>query len=46
MEDVEELLAMEFLRTRLAPPGAAAPVLSRRPFLGREDGVVVMCSFC
>lgn len=43
----DELLAMEFFLTRLAPaPGGAAPVLSRRAFLGREDGVVVMWSFC
>jgi hypothetical protein len=38
------LVPQLFLRTRLAP--GAAPVLSRRPFFGREDGVVVMCSFC
>lgn len=38
------LLATEFLRTRLAP--VAALILSLRPFLGREDGGVVMCSFC
>lgn len=40
-----ELLAMEFLRTRFAPV-PAAPVLSLRAFRGRDDGVVVMCSFC
>lgn len=40
-----ELLAIEFLRTRFAPVDAP-PVLSLRPFLGRDDGVVVMCSFC
>lgn len=39
--------AMEFFRTRLAPPDeplatAALPVLSLRPLRGREDGVVVM----
>lgn len=35
--------AMEFLRTlALVTPAA----LSRRPFLGREEGVVVECNFC
>lgn len=37
------LLAVEFLRTRAFDPPAT---LSRRPPLGREDGVVVECSFC
>lgn len=37
----EVLLATEFLRTRPDPA-----LLSRRPALGREDGVVVECSFC
>lgn len=47
---LEELPAMEFFRTRLAPDGPLAtpalPVLSLRPLRGREEGVVVMCSFC
>ena len=37
---------MEFLRTRLAGVPEAAPVLSRRPFLGRDDGVEVIRNFC
>lgn len=45
-----ELPAMEFLRTRFVPDEPVAtpalPVLSLRPFRGREDGVEVMCSFC
>lgn len=36
---------MEFFRT-LFVAVEAAPVLSLLPFLGRDDGVAVMCSFC
>lgn len=36
--------AVEFLRTRVGP--AAPLTLSRRPLRGREDVVLVMCSFC
>lgn len=35
--------AIEFLRTLAFVTPAA---LSRRPFLGLEDGVVVECNFC
>ena len=40
------LLATEFLRTLPEPFAAVLLALSRLPFLGREDGVVVICNFC
>lgn len=40
----DPMLLVEFLRTRLALPEMLL-VLSRR-LRGREEGVVVMCSFC
>lgn len=41
------LLATEFLRTLLLPPGTVAPLtLSLLPVRGREDVGLVICSFC
>ena len=40
------LFAIEFLRTLPEAGPAVLLTLSRRAVRGREDGVVVMCSFC
>ena len=42
----EALFAIEFLRTRVEPPGAALLVLSRLVPLCLDGGMAVKCNFC
>ncbi len=46
MLEAPDAVAVEFFRTLAGPLVMVLLVLSRRPFLGFDDGVVLACSFC